>query len=138
MKNSLSLLGGLYGALIYWMLGDSVDARLAGAFGLMVLFVPCAVAGWIIGVVSKRYIDIDGNGADIFSWTILALWIFPPFGIISSSIVSTWSKSSEREMRYFVVSGIALAAALTNAAMGVRADIQSQLCAPDPTKCFLP
>lgn len=125
----------LLGALGYFLLGNTLEARISGLIAVLIWLLPCAIAGWLIGLLTSKRVDLDGLGADIFSWTPLVLWIFPPLGIVGSTVVNTWAKHSSRQFRYSVVSSIAMLAAMVNLGWGVRTTIATEACERGLSSC---
>jgi hypothetical protein len=121
MKTVLALISGVFGFVLFRMLGDTSEARLAVAFGLLVTIVPCGIIGFIAAKVLSKRIEPDGDFADIASWTSLVLWLFPPFGIIAGTVIYEWSEHSKlRNLRFQILAAFCILVSVANAAYGAR------------------
>jgi hypothetical protein len=124
MRQGVYILSLLFGSVGYWFLGPDTDSRISTAIALVMIMVPSSIVGWIVGQILMRQIDVDRDGAQIFVWTNLVLWLFPPLGFAASAIASTWSKvSNQNSERYLLLATVGGIAATVNCAIGAMASV---------------
>lgn len=128
MRNAFCLIGLFIGLIGYWFLGDSFPERFGTAIGVIVITIPSCIVGWLVALALRNRIDADSDAADIIAWTSLVWWIFPPLGIVTSSLVWSWSKLTERrEARFLILSAVCALASMVNMAIGAHAKVKEPL-----------
>jgi hypothetical protein len=112
------------GLWAYFLLADTTAERIAIGLAVLMWLVPATLLGWLAGWVSERRIDIEGTAADVFAWTNLAWWLFPPLGMAASTALGVWAKRSDtRKLRYYFLSCVCGLASIVAGTLSARAAV---------------